>query len=92
MPESGAWQLAPSDKLFKGVVNCFRRDAGLHNVGPSLVDGPDFLAEHGKIAPIKRAANPEEIAEVVAFLASDKASFMVGSIVMADGGISVIIQ
>ena len=55
-------------------------------------DGPDFLAEHGKIAPIKRAAKPEEIAEVVAFLASDKASFMVGSIVMADGGISVIIQ
>jgi NAD(P)-dependent dehydrogenase (short-subunit alcohol dehydrogenase family) len=55
-------------------------------------DGREFLAEHGKLAPIKRAAQPEEIANVVAFLASDKASFIVGSIVMADGGMSVIIQ
>jgi NAD(P)-dependent dehydrogenase (short-subunit alcohol dehydrogenase family) len=55
-------------------------------------DGRDFLAEHGKLAPIERAAQPEEIAEVVAFLASDKASFLVGSVVMADGGMSVVIQ
>jgi NAD(P)-dependent dehydrogenase (short-subunit alcohol dehydrogenase family) len=52
-------------------------------------DGREFLAEHGKTAPIGRAAKPEEIAEIVAFLASDRASFMVGSIVMADGGASV---
>ncbi|MBE9178510.1 SDR family oxidoreductase [Oculatella sp. LEGE 06141] len=55
-------------------------------------DGREFLTEHGKVAPIKRAAQPEEIAEVVAFLASDKASFMVGAIVMVDGGMSVVIQ
>jgi NAD(P)-dependent dehydrogenase (short-subunit alcohol dehydrogenase family) len=41
-------------------------------------DGPGFLAEHGKGAPIGRAVQPEEIAEIVAFLASDRASFMVG--------------
>jgi NAD(P)-dependent dehydrogenase (short-subunit alcohol dehydrogenase family) len=52
-------------------------------------DGRDFLAQHGRSAPIKRAATPEEIAEVVAFLASEKASFMVGAIVMADGGMSI---
>jgi len=52
-------------------------------------DGREFLAQHGKNAPIKRAARPEEIAEVVAFLASAKASFIVGAIVMADGGMSV---
>jgi NAD(P)-dependent dehydrogenase (short-subunit alcohol dehydrogenase family) len=55
-------------------------------------DGREFLIEHGKLAPIKRAAQPEEIAEVVAFLASEKSSFIVGAIVMADGGMSVIIQ
>ncbi len=55
-------------------------------------DGREFLAEHGKLAPIKRAGQPEEIAEVVAFLASEKASFIVGAVVMADGGMSVIIQ
>jgi NAD(P)-dependent dehydrogenase (short-subunit alcohol dehydrogenase family) len=56
------------------------------------VDGPGFLAEHGKNAPIKRAAQPEEIAEVIAFLASDKASYLVGSVVMADGGMSVALK
>ena len=52
-------------------------------------NGRDFLAEHGKSAPIGRAAQPEEIAEVVAFLASDRASFIVGAVVMADGGMTV---
>jgi NAD(P)-dependent dehydrogenase (short-subunit alcohol dehydrogenase family) len=55
-------------------------------------DGREFLAEHGKSAPIGRAAQPEEIAEIVVFLASDRASFIVGAIVMADGGISVQIK
>ena len=52
-------------------------------------DGPAFLAEHGQKAPIRRAAQPSEIAEVIAFLASEKASFIVGAVVMADGGMSV---
>lgn len=54
-----------------------------------IEDGPGFLAQHGEAAPIGRAARPEEIAEVVAFLASDRASFIVGSVVMADGGMTV---
>src|SRR5207247_1964064 len=53
-----------------------------------MPDGREFLAQHGKNAPIGRAAQPEEIAEVVAFLASERASFLVGSVVMADGGYS----
>ncbi|MGV2863195.1 SDR family NAD(P)-dependent oxidoreductase [Achromobacter sp. ESBL13] len=55
-------------------------------------DGQAFLAEHGKSAPIKRAAHPSEIAEVIAFLASDKASYIVGAVVMADGGMSVALK
>ena len=54
-----------------------------------MPNGREFLAQHGKNAPIGRAAQPEEIAEVVAFLASERASFLVGSVVMADGGYSV---
>jgi NAD(P)-dependent dehydrogenase (short-subunit alcohol dehydrogenase family) len=55
-------------------------------------DGREFLEEHGKKAPIGRVAEPKEIAEIVSFLASERASFMVGSVVMADGGMSVVIQ
>lgn len=55
-------------------------------------DGRAFLAEHGKSAPIRRAAQPGEIAEVIAFLASDKASYIVGAVVMADGGMSVALR
>ncbi|MNV04420.1 Glucose 1-dehydrogenase [compost metagenome] len=55
-------------------------------------DGRAFLAEHGKNAPIRRAAQPREIAEVIAFLASEKASYIVGAVVMADGGMSVALR
>lgn len=57
-----------------------------------MEDGRGFLVEHGKKAPIGRAAQPKEIAEIAAFLASDRASFIVGSVVMADGGMSVVIN
>jgi NAD(P)-dependent dehydrogenase (short-subunit alcohol dehydrogenase family) len=40
--------------------------------------------------PIRRSADPIEIANVVAFLASSEASFMTGAAVMVDGGYTAI--
>jgi NAD(P)-dependent dehydrogenase (short-subunit alcohol dehydrogenase family) len=42
-----------------------------------------------KMHPLGRVAQPSEIGEVIAFLASDRASFMTGSIVVVDGGLIV---
>ena len=40
----------------------------------------------GKAHPMGRIGQPREIANVVLFLASDKASFMTGEYVCVDGG------
>jgi NAD(P)-dependent dehydrogenase (short-subunit alcohol dehydrogenase family) len=48
--------------------------------------GPEFISALGDTTPMQRASQPEEIAEVIAFLASPRASYITGTTVAADGG------
>lgn len=77
MTRSWAAEFSP-----KGVrVNAVAPGA-VHSI-PELYDVTEAFA---KTSLMGRGAQVDEIAEVIAFLASDKASYMTGAIIAADGG------
>jgi len=47
-------------------------------------DGVEAMIEHE--VPMKRFGTPEEIADAVLFLASERSSFTTGAVLVADGG------
>jgi NAD(P)-dependent dehydrogenase (short-subunit alcohol dehydrogenase family) len=50
------------------------------------MDNPEWCRTWLEMTPMHRVGQPHEIASVVLFLASDAASLLTGSIVLADGG------
>ena len=50
---------------------------------------PEFIEEFLADVPLGRVSQPEEIAEMVCFLASEAASYVTGQVINVDGGASV---
>lgn len=74
-----------------GLTRGWAHDLALKNITVNAVlPGPiatDMMPDGaGDLAPMKRPGKPEEIANVVAFIASDEASYMTGATVPVDGG------
>jgi len=72
------------------------RNITVNAVAPGMIetDMTAVIPEKAKEAmmagiPAARAGKPEEIAEVVAFLASDKAAYITGQVISVDGGMCI---
>lgn len=61
----------------------------IHTPMLERIMGPDKVQGILKNQPIGRIANPSEVADAVVYLASEKASYVVGHSMVVDGGISI---
>jgi 3-oxoacyl-[acyl-carrier protein] reductase len=84
---------APSGVLVTGVspgpVKTERWDSLMAQQAKAAnQDLADYVRERGQELPLGRIALPEEVADVVCFLASERASFLTGITITVDGGIT----
>ncbi len=77
------------------AVQLRERKIRANAVAPSIVDTdmtaedmPEMLDEVSRRTPVGRIATPEEVANVVCFLISDKASYVNAQTIIVDGGYS----
>lgn len=66
------------------------RTPGIEGLAASPAEAERLVAQLAAGVPMGRMAHPAEIANVALFLASDESSFMTGSEVFADGGVTQI--
>lgn len=71
-----------------------KRNITINAIAPGFIDTDMTKAmtdkakeEFLKVIPMNRAGEPEDIAEAAAFLASDKAKYITGQVLVVDGGL-----
>lgn len=79
-----ALELAP----FKITVNAIA--PGLIRTPGTEALGEEVIKQFEKQIPVGRSGKPEEVANIVAFLASDKANYITGALIVVDGGWTLI--
>lgn len=101
MPEAIAYQISKAGLggMTKSLALRYARDGiRVVAVGPGAVAtpmnaefevNPQELRRVERAIPMGRIAQPEEIAAVIAFLASDEASYITGQTMFVDGGLMI---
>ena len=88
--KGGVMQLTKASALALAPHNIRVNAVGPGSVDTAMMAGvnanPDAMAMVMSRTPMKRIAEPSEIANVVAFLVSDKASYVTGETIYVDGG------
>jgi len=82
-----AVELAATGIRVNGIAPGYIRTAQALSTEHSL--GPDGLTAAADFIPMGRVGEPEDIADVIVFLASEAARYMTGQVVAVDGGLLV---
>jgi 3-oxoacyl-[acyl-carrier protein] reductase len=82
-----AVELARDNVRVNGIAPGYIRTAQLLSEENSL--GPVGAEKAAEFIPMGRLGTPEDIADVIAFLASDGARYMTGQVLVVDGGLLV---
>ncbi|MBT8079859.1 MAG: SDR family oxidoreductase [Gammaproteobacteria bacterium] len=87
-PTSGVFRagLAAYTKLFADA--CAADNVRMNNVLPGFIDSLPEKQEFRARIPMQRYGKTDEIAETIAFLASDGAAYITGQNIRVDGGIT----
>jgi len=86
-----ALELADRDILVNAIAPGFVRTPMSVVNGVNELDGDWFRQNYveGSHLPLRRAAQPEEIAGVAFFLAGPDASYITGQVITVDGGLTI---